>query len=278
MIRSILEYLAPVYLAALAGLLTESAGLLNIALEGSIIAGAFLTLFITHVTGSPIIGISGALLGTGVLSWLYGYATMRGKGNIFITGLAFNLLIPGTAALLATQVFGTRGVIRMPLFPEIPHLGVISIPSLLILCLYPVFRFILYRTQAGLRLRACGMDTRSYEIRGFSPITTRSTAFFFSGVLTGGAGVYLTLSLGAYIPYVSSGKGWIALAAVYLGKKRPGGILLACLFFAGAEWLANRAQGLFDLPASLFLGFPYFLTFLALIVEAGGLERLHKRT
>ena len=267
MIRALLSYFTPVCIAAMAALITESVGVLNIAIEGLLLLGAFSAYIGTAVSGSLLVGVISAAAVTMLVSLVYGWTTLVHRGNIFITGLAMNILIPGLTSMISSVAFGTRGVIRISGFPALSQLGPVTGFTVFAFVLYPVMRYLLYHTPVGIRMRACGMDIRAYEIRGGRPLRTRVAAFGLSGLLAGIGGAYLTFSLGAYVPNVSAGRGWIALAALYLGRRTPGGAALACLFFAAAETAANAAQGSFDLPSSLFLGFPYLMTFLALLVS-----------
>ena len=267
MIRALLSYFTPVCIAAMAALITESVGVLNIAIEGLILLGAFTAYIATALTGSLLVGVLSAAAITMLVSLLYGWTTLVHRGNIFITGLAMNILIPGISSMISSVAFGTRGVIRIPGYPTLQQIGPMTWFTIFAFLLYPIMRYMLFHTPVGIRMRACGMDLRAYEIRGGRPLRTRVAAFGLSGFLAGIAGAYLTSSLGAYVPNVSAGKGWIALAALYLGRRTPGGAALACLFFAAAETAANTAQGSFNLPSSLFLGFPYLMTFLALLLS-----------
>jgi simple sugar transport system permease protein len=268
MISSILAYGIPIILAALGGYLTDLSGLLNIALEGLIIMGAFSSFLAMKLTSSYMVAAAAAALMTALISLAYAALTIRLKGNIFITGLAMNLLIPGIITIVSVQLYQTGGVLQLSDTDFIPFDTLVWTYTLFVLSLYIVSYLFLTRTRAGLSVRASGLNRRAMEIRGENPDTIQIWAFGYSGLLCGLSGAFLTFTLHAFIPNISSGKGWLALAAIYLGGRRLPGLLYAVLFFAAAEMLANLAQGIFDLPASLFLGFPYLITFFGLIVRA----------
>ncbi len=268
MILSFINSAAPLILAALGGLLTELAGVLNIALEGMILTGAFTGILFTHWTGSPF---AGALAGaaSGLLSaWLFSFSSFRLKGNIFITGLGINILMPALIASFSQSLFGNQGIIRLESSKKIPVLLGFDTFTWLSLVIAAIMLLFLYRTYQGLALRASGERPELLQSRGISPDKTRSRAVLVSGILAGISGAALSLRLGAFVPGMSAGKGWIALVAIYLGYKKVPGIIAACLLFAGAEGIANRAQGTLQIPPTLILSFPYFFTLLGLGIFA----------
>lgn len=264
MIVSLGAYSLPILFAALGGYFTDVSGLLNIALEGMILLGAFVGFLVLEVTGSSLLALLLTLLvcmlASSALSLLTGYF----KGNIFITALAANLLIPGLTSVISLRFFGTSGVLPLQEQRFLPLGTLVGLFSLLAVLLFSGSGYLMRRTRGGLLLRAAGSQPRALELRGGNPLLVRSAAYALSGLFCGLSGLFLTLTLHAYVPGVSSGKGWLALAAIYLGGRGRWGLLAAVLFFALAEAAANQMQGAFDLPASLFLGFPYLVTFLAL--------------
>jgi simple sugar transport system permease protein len=284
MIFNTLDLMAPVLIAALGGLLTERAGILNIALEGLMLTGAFTAVVVAGMTGSISAGISAALAAAGIFALLFAFVGIRLKANIFIAGLAVNLLASGIITFISGKLFSTRGVIRFADFPRLERIHLpggaaltIAVPAALILV--PLFWYLLYVTPFGLRLRAAGYNQHVLRSRGVEPEKVQILAVIFSGLACGLAGALLSLRLGAFVPGVTAGRGWIALVAIFLGRKHPGGILLATFFFALADSLAGNAQGLAWLPPTLMLAFPYLITFLALVAgsaashKSGGLSR-----
>lgn len=260
MIQTIAGSAVPLVIAALGGLLTERTGILNIALEGMILGGAFTALLAASLTGSLLAGAAAALLSGLACAALFNFSVFRLKGNPFIAGLGINILVPALTASVTQSLYGNQGVIRPESLPRLSapaHLDLFSAAAALFaLALMILF----YRTRQGLMIRACGEQPELLISRGVAPDRVRKIAVLVSGGAAALAGAALSLRLGVFVPGMSAGKGWIALVIIYLGYRKIPGILLASLFFAAAEWAANRAQGLLGIPPTLILSFPYFLT------------------
>lgn len=270
---SYISYALPILLAAAGGYVTYLSGLLNIAAEGTIILGAFIAYAVLEISGSYLIAGLSAVMLAALLSYGYASLTLRLGGNIFITGLAVNLIFPGLIGVVSQRAFATSGVLQShtasPLsFTEVTWLFLILT---VIICIG--VNYLISSTRAGLLIRSAGINARALEIRGGRPRTIQEISFAISGAANGLAGAFLTFSLQAFIPNISSGKGWLALAAIYLGGFTFRGTLIAVLIFSAAESAANAAQGAFELPASIFLGFPYLITFMGLVVRAVYLKR-----
>jgi len=281
MLHSIAGIMTPFLIAALGGLYTERAGVLNIALEGLMLIGAFTAAAVAGLTGSMGLGLFSAVLVSGLGSYFYATTALRLRANIFIAALAVNLFAAGFTGIASQAIFSTKGVVRfekfpvlprfsLPLLSEIPLLGPLFTDQSVFVyagwLMVPLFAWILYRTPAGLRIRAAGSNETALVLRGVSPRRVRERATVISGITCGIAGASLTFNLGAYVPNITSGRGWIALVAIFLGYKRPGGILLVSFLFAAAELLAQNAQGIGNIPASLLLAFPFFITFIGMVV------------
>ncbi len=266
MISAILVMSTPILLAALGGLLTELAGVLNIALEGLMLIGAFTAILITEITGSIFLGTLGAAFSAAGMAYLFGFVTLRFKANIFITGLAVNLFAIGITNYLSSLFFGTKGVIRFINFPELFNLAGNNIFVYMGFLLTGLSVWLIYKTVFGLRLRATGLNRSVVQIKGIDSYNIQMKSILISGALSGLGGAALSLNLGAYVPNMTAGRGWIALVAIYLGRKHPVGIFITAIFFAGAVYFSNEAQGIFQVPSDLLLGFPYFITLTAMII------------
>jgi len=274
--------MTPLIFAAMGGLFTELAGMLNIALEGLILVGAFFAIVIASVTQSLFAGFIAGSLAAMTLAWVYGAATIRLKANIFVTGLAANIFASGVTVVLSKQWFGTKGVIALKA-PEltrplaatlggIPFLGQVIFSHNIIaylswLCVLATW-ILIRKTPAGIRMRATGANAEAVAASGFKPDAYRLQAIVLSGFFCGMAGASLSLPLAAYVPNMSAGRGWIALVAIYLGAKKPGRIALACFVFAFAESYSNYAQGLFRMPSEFMLAIPYAATLIALVAAS----------
>ncbi len=276
MISSIVDIMTPFLLAALGGLVTELAGSLVIALEGFILVGAFVALAVAGATGSALAGIAASAVFVTAAAWAFGRFTIGTKANIFITGLAVNLFAAGLTAWASAVLFGTKGVVKPAGLEPLARLSIPAIERLPVigglLSGHTVFAYLswilalalavfLKRTRTGLRIRASGMDAQAATVRGVDPDRYRLIAISLSGFFCALAGAGLSLGAGAYIPNISSGRGWIALVAIYLGGRTTGGVVAASAVFAVAEYLSNIAQGTVAIPGSLLLAFPYLVTF-----------------
>ena len=266
MFRSIMFMSTPILLAALGGLFTELSGVLNIALEGLMLIGAFSAVLVTGFTGSIFLGTLAATIAGTSLAYIFGFITLRFRANIFITGLAVNLFALGFINYLSEIIFSTKGVIRFPDFPNLPVIAGNNV-YIYVGILSTAFVFlIIYKTVFGLRVRASGYNSEVLKIKGVAPYPIQMKSLLLSGAFSGLGGAVLSLNIGAYVPNMTAGRGWIALVAIYLGRKHPIGIFITCLIFAGAEYFSNAAQGALHIPSDLLLGFPYLITLIGMII------------
>ena len=269
---------APLAVAALGGLLTEAAGSLSVALEGSMLVGAFAAAAAAKASASFLVGAA-ASVGAGVgLSLLVGLAAGLLRADVFVAGLAANLLAPGLVSLISGALYGTKGVLPAPAlltsshidgpFARLPLLGpaifgqetmvyVLAAAALILRTLHS-------RTVFGLRLRAAGEGNEAARAAALEPAPYRLAAHLIAGAAAGLAGAAFASHVGAFVPGISSGRGWIALVAVYLGAKRPGGVVLACIGFGFLIALSDAAQGFAAAPAELLGALPYVATAIAL--------------
>lgn len=290
---STLRLATPLILCAMAGLFSERSGIVDIGLEGKMLAGAFAAASTAAVTGSAWLGIFAAIAVGMTMSFVHGFASITYKGNQVVSGLAINILAAGLSVALGIVWF-QRGGQTPPLLNEarfmpielpatemisgVPVLGEIYTELLsghnlfvyLALLSVPATAWIVYRTRFGLRLRAVGENPQAVDTAGISVAWLRYRAVLIAGLLCGLAGAYLSTALGAgFIKDMSAGKGYIALAALIFGKWRPFTALGACLLFGFLEALATRLQGV-DLPivgqieVQLMQALPYLLTVILL--------------
>lgn len=281
LLHSAVAIMTPLLLAAMGGLFTELSGMLNIALEGLMLMGAFSSIVFTYLSGSMIWGVLLGIVATMLLATLLAVVTLNLKSNVFITGLATNLLASGLTIVLSFRLFGNKGVVvfdrigslprwDIPLVSDIPVLGVMisghSPFVYLSWVLLALSSWVLYKTPFGLRLRAAGLHEKTLVSLGLSPSAYRFIAFLVSAFACAIAGAVLTLNLGAFVPNITSGKGWIALVVIFLGQKKPLGLLGASLVFGFADAFSNYAQGAWNVPADFILAIPYLFTLLAMVI------------
>jgi simple sugar transport system permease protein len=277
MLFNSIEIAAPFLIAALGALLTERSGVLNIALEGLILTGAFFAYAAGAASGSLALGLLAGCASAVVLAAVLSLFSLRGGANIFIAGLAANLAAAGLIPLLSEWIYGTKGVVKLEPSLEPPVLfsglrtgiGVIDdiffghsvfvYAGLILAVLTGIF---LNKTTAGLRMRAAGMSEEVLTSRGISARSYRGAALLISGAACGLAGAALSLRIGAFVPNMSGGRGWIALVVVFIGFRRPYGILAGALLFGFAENLTGYLQQLLQRSGSgtWLWSFPYLLT------------------
>ena len=284
---------SPLILAALAGLFSERAGIVNIALEGKMLSAAFAAAATSSVTGSVWLGLLAAIGVAFALSMLHGFASITHRGDQIVSGVAINMLAVGLTVTLGRYWFGLGGQtpalqdeqrfssITLPgaqAIADVPVIGLlyselISGHNILVyaaLLLVPICWWIVFKTRFGLRLRAAGENPHAVDTAGISVAWIRYRALMVAGILTGLAGAYLSTAHSAgFVPNMSAGKGFIALAALIFGKWKPVPVLFGCLLFGFLDALAIRLQGtelpiIGEIPVQLIEVLPYILTILLL--------------
>lgn len=278
MIAQVLRISVPYALAAIGGAFSERGGVINIALEGILLTGAFGAAAVTIATGNPWLGVIGGMLAGALLASIHGLVTIWGRADQILSGLALNLLALGA----------TRGGLKIlydsasnsDRFEGVPALGRPD-SALLSLLGQPLFlvavavtfgaHALLFRTRFGLALRAAGDGPRALDGTGLSVNLHRFGGVLLSGFFGGLAGTWLVMEQHSFTDGMSNGRGYIALAAMIVGKWRPLGAALACLLFGAAETLQIRVDS--DVvPTQLLQALPYIVT---LVVLAGWIGRAH---
>ncbi len=268
---SFMAQLAPLLLAAMAALISEFAGMLNIGIEGLILLGAFSGIISIYLTGSAwgaVIGIILAMLIGGLIVRFIAYLSLKKGGNIFILGLAINLLAGGIVSILSSALANGESIISISYENLIPTriLEIIITITIISLSLFLIF-FVKY-TKAGLRLKILGSDTHLLNTLGLSTDKIKMRAMFFSGALAALAGAFLSLELGAFVPNQSAGKGWIALVLAYAGGRSFPGVIIASTIFLALENFFGAAQLGLQHP-SITIGIPFIISLLIIIVQSG---------
>jgi ABC-type uncharacterized transport system permease subunit len=258
---------APLILAALAGLYAERSGVVDIGLEGKLLAAAFAGAAAASFTGSAALGLSAAIAAAVALALLHGLAVVSAGGDQIVSGMALNLIAAGAAPSLAAAWFGTGGT--TPPLPDAARFGPLlrghSLLAWLAWFAVPATALVLARTRFGLRLRAVGDSPEAVDAAGLSVVRLRYLALAVGGVLCGIAGATLSMAQGnGFLRDMSAGRGYLALAALIFGKWRPWPVLGACLMFAAADALQARLQGVAGVPVQLIQALPYLLTVLVL--------------
>lgn len=281
LLASAIRLVSPILLAALGGLLTERAGIFNVALEGKMLVGAFAAVVVTSATKSPELGVLGAVLASVAVAALFAFVVVDLEGDPIVAGLAVNLLALGATSFLMRLVFGVQGGYYDPSMPGLPEIaipGLAGIPILgpvlsgqsalawLSVAAVVALQVLLFRHHLGLRIRAVGEDAVAAGSVGIRVRRIRYGVVLASGALCGLAGAQLSLGLVAqFVEGMTAGRGFIALVAVMFGRAHPVGVLLASLFFGGAYALALRLQGV-GIPPQFVSMLPYVATIVALVI------------
>ncbi len=291
----------PLVLAALAGLIAERAGVVDIGLEGKMLASAFAAAAAAAVTGSPWAGLLAGVLASVLLALIHGYVSISQRGNQIVSGMAINIAVAGLAPTLANFWFQKGGQtplltnderfnpITLPFadfLSDVPLIGALysdivsghNVITYLAIILVPVVAWLLYKTRFGLRLRAVGENPEAVDTAGISVTLLRYQAMIIAGVLCGLAGTVLATGLGAgFIRDMSAGKGYLALAAMIFGKWKPVPTLFACLLFGFVDALQGRLQGvdlplIGEIPVQFTIMLPYVLTVIILAGFVGKIQ------
>ena len=279
----------PLILCGMAGIFSERSGVIDIGLEGKMLAGAFSAAAVAHLTGDPWLGVLAAIGTSVMLALVHGFACITHRGNQVISGLAINMLASALTITVGIALFRRGGAtpslmsseripeITLPLaetLSVIPILGPIYAEMIsghralvyVALLAVPLTAWVLYKTRFGLRIRAVGEAPEAVDSAGLSVYWLRYQAVILAGVLCGIAGAYLSVAHGGeFGKEMSAGKGYIALAAVIFGKWRPVPTLFACLLFGFLGAAADRLQGreipfIGQAPTDLMIALPYILT------------------
>jgi simple sugar transport system permease protein len=278
LLRSTIRLSTPLLLAALGGVLSERSGVINIALEGMMLAGAFFGMLGSHITGSAWIGLLFGMVAGMTLGIIHAFLTQSFKVNQVVSGIALNIFALGVTTYLLRILFqhagGSPPINGLPTWHLGQTLGDQNILSILAFTLVIPISLFLFRSPLGLRLRAAGENPSATTAAGINFRSLRYLALTCSGILGGLGGVYLSLGqLNMFTEGMSSGRGFIALAAVIFGKWTPWGAAIAALFFGFSDALQMRLQGqtIFGhvIPAEFMLTLPYVLTIIALVGFVG---------
>jgi simple sugar transport system permease protein len=274
-VAATVRFLTPILLAALGGVICERAGVVCLALEGFMLAGAFTAAAVAAITGDPWLGVAaGAAAGVAVAS-VHAAASVWLRADQIVVGMALNVLAMGATAFLGAALFDTAG--STPRLDGEHSLGMTTVfgvsgrawLSALALALAPGMAWWLKRTPSGLRLRAVGDLPLAAEPAGFSVSAYRVAAALTSGLLAGMGGAYLSTAANtAFNRNMTAGRGYVALAAVILGRWHPLGALLGCLAFAVTEAIEIRISRAV-VPDQLLQVLPYVVTVVVLVIWRG---------
>jgi general nucleoside transport system permease protein len=263
----------PLIFAGLGGLFSERSGVINIALEGLMLAGAFTAAVVTYETGNPFIGLLAGAGAGALLALVYAICCIYFQADQVVAGMAINFLMAGLPALLSGAIYDSSGSTpQIDKLDQLPnYFNNISFASILAFLLVPACWYVLYKTPFGLRLRATGENPGAADAAGVNVIRLRYIAVIISGILAAVGGAYLSIGQSSlFTRNMTAGRGYIALAALILAKWKPVPVLFACLFFGFTEALTIVLPGLIklpsgdDVPIQFIQIIPYVLTIIVL--------------
>lgn len=271
-------------LPALGGLISERSGVVNIAMEGMMLTGAYAGVMSALATQSVLGGLVGAMVAGGLMALVHAFISINFKADQIVSGIAINLAALGLTNFLLFVQTGGQGVpslkdsLRLPnvsLGPisHIPFIGPVffqqNIVFYIAIVILIAIQFMLFRTNIGLRIRAVGEHPQAADTAGVNVYLVRYSCVIVSGILSGLAGAFLSMGIaGIFNSDMTDGVGFIALAAVVFGRYTPWSTGIACLIFGLGEALSIRLQDSHISP-SLLSTIPYILTLIALVGLVG---------
>jgi ABC-type uncharacterized transport system permease subunit len=270
---------APLLLASLGAIFTARSGIINLALEGIMLIGAFAGFYGAYLTSNPYIGALFGAVGGLLTALILGFLAITVGANQTVAGTGINMFALGITSYLLNVAFGignrpstvpSFSVLKIPVLSNIPLIGPAlfeHIPLVyLAFLLVPVVWYILLHTPTGLLIRSVGEHPKAVDTLGGNVVRTRYICVMVSGLLAGLGGAFLSIGyLSVFMENITAGRGYIALAAVTFGKWNPFGVLGASMLFGAADGLQLRLQSVgLNIPYQFLLMLPYALTMIAL--------------
>jgi general nucleoside transport system permease protein len=276
----ILRYAAPVGLAAMGETVNQKCGLLNIGLEGMMLAGGFCAMLATRQTGNPWIGLLAGIAVGVLMAILAGAVMIPLAGDQVVVGAAINLVALGVTGTVYRNIFGTSGAL-LSINPLPKFAGGLDAVLVLFIFSVPVLWWILFRSKFGLVLRAVGEKPEAVIAAGFNANRIRWTGILISGAFAGLAGAYLSVGITAsFAENFTNGKGFIAIAMVTFGRFHPAWVFVASCLIGAVDglqyWLqatgyaAKIAQSGITLSPPFFIALPYVIALIVLVVTGKG--------
>lgn len=287
-----LRNLPPILLAGLCGALANRVGILNLGLEGMLLTGSFVGVIASYYTGSAMAALLIAGLAAALVGLLFATLCIRFKANPTIVGVSVNMLVSGMTTYFLNALFGVRGAfsdkrivglakITIPGLDNIPLLRVFNNHNITVwialLCVI-VLHYVFYRTSLGLRIRATGQYPMAVTTAGVNVKLIQYCTLTFGGFLCGLGGAHLSLGqLTMYTENMTSGRGFIALAAAIFGKNTPLGTFLGAMLFSVADAITRKIQTM-GFPTMLIDMIPYAVTIITLwLIEVNAVAKRKKK-
>lgn len=278
MLLSTLRLAIPLTLASIGSVICERSGIINLGIEGMMLAGAFGAVLGTHAFGSPWLGMLTAIVIGGIFGLLHALLCIRYRTNQAVSGVGINIFASGITIVLCQVVWNKEGLsgevaqiptVTIPFLSEIPVIGELfknQSPYLFFtIVIVVVSWYMMYRTKIGLRLRTIGDNSKAAATAGVNVTKYRYTAVIVCGMLCGLAGSFLSIvQSNLFVKEMVAGRGYIALAATIFGGWNPLGSFFASLLFAFSQALRIHID--LDIPEQFLQMLPYLLTMIVLII------------
>ena len=272
-------------LPALGGVISERSGVVNIAMEGMMLTGAFFAVWADLIWHSPWIAVLVAMVAGGLMALIHAVVSIRFRADQIVSGIAINIFAGGLTVFLVNRIYGLQDVghlgqsdllpnLNIPGLEQIPFFGKVLFQQNVVVYAALVLLFlthiVLFRTRLGLRIRAVGEHPQAADTAGINVFMLRYGAVITSGLFSGLAGAFLAIGISnTFVPGMTDGRGYIALAAMIFGKWTPRGAFLACIIFGVGEAIyANNST--IHVSQYLLSMLPYLIT---LVVLAGRVGR-----
>ena len=260
-----LGFSCPLLLAAAGALFSEYTGCLALFMDGLITFGGFLTYAFTVATGSAVAGVAISSVICVALGLLFAFIVEKTRANVFIAAIALNLLFSSFTSLFSWLAFGTRGVLTNQAFVFAPS-GVNAASIVITLVLITAAILYLKKTTGGIYFRITGSDSDVLLVRGVAPGSYRIASWGVAAFFACFSGSILCFRISSFVPNLASGKGWLALAAVFMGKRKLWLIALYAVIFCAVDFGAVYIQNFIpSLPSSVMLSLPYIVSLLLVV-------------
>jgi simple sugar transport system permease protein len=292
LITTIIRISIPLVFAALGGLLTFKAGILNIAMDGFMLIAAFIGILVAHLTANLYLAVGAALLSAMILAALFGYFNLKFKADIFIAGIAIGMLASGLTAVLLKGLLGQNGVFTssrvpavhqftIPIISKIPVLSQIfsgySVFVYLAFVLTPIIAYVMYHTRWGLRVRSVGENPDAASSLGINVFSLKMQTVILSGFFCGLGGAYLSLDyVSLFSRDMTNDRGLIAMAAIFFANGDPLRTVGVTILFGAAQALSVTMQQSVGVAPQLMQVIPYLITMIALIIVGFQATHRHK--
>jgi simple sugar transport system permease protein len=283
--RATLEAAALLLLPALGGVISERSGVVNIAMEGMMLTGAFFAVVADLAWHNAWLAALVGIVAGGLMALIHAVVSIRFRADQIVSGIAINIFAAGLTLFLVQRIYGLQDVghvgqsnllpyVDIPLVDQIPFVGRVLFQQNVVvyaaIVLLVVVQIVLFRTRLGLRIRAVGEHPQAADTAGINVYAIRYGAVITSGLLSGLAGAFLAIGISnTFVPNMTDGRGYIALAAMIFGKWRPLGAFVACLIFGLGQAIYD-ANSVIHVSQYLLSMLPYILT---LVVLAGVVGR-----